>query len=422
MIGEFEKMRVTDTALADRCRQCGASDVTEVIDLGMSPLSNAFLSRDRLLEREPLYPLRAFLCRSCMLVQLPAVTTSAEIFTEYVYFSSYSTSWLEHARSYAHQQIARLGLGPGHKVVEIASNDGYLLQFFHQAGIPVLGVEPARNVAESARAKGIPTVSEFFGAALARRLVADGFRADLMIANNVLAHVPDLHDFIAGFAIALAPDGTASFEFPHLLRLVEETQFDTIYHEHFSYLTLHSVSALLQEHGLTVVDVEQLSTHGGSLRVWVRHAGSAGELSVRVRDLMQAERAGGLREEETYEAFRRRVFEIKSQLVHFLHDAAQRKQRVVGYGAAAKGNTLLNFCGIGSDLLPCVADRNPHKQGLFLPGTHIPVVAPEVIAELRPDYLLVLPWNIIDEVKEQFSYLGEWGGRFVTAVPELRIA
>jgi SAM-dependent methyltransferase len=387
----------------------------------MSPLSNAFLREDQLGRMEPFYPLRALVCERCLLVQLEEFETPEAIFAhDYAYFSSYSATWLRHAEAYADMAVERFGLGTGSRVVEVASNDGYLLRWFQARGVPVLGVEPAANVAEAARAAGIPTVTEFFGRETARRLRAEG-PADLIAANNVLAHVPDLNDFVAGFAALLAPDGVVTVEFPHLMWLLEDNQFDTIYHEHFSYFSFRTVREVFAAHGLSAWDVEELPTHGGSLRIFAVHAERAEPPTERAEELAAREEAAGLGELDTYLGFSERVHEAKRELLEFLIARKREGQVIVGYGAPAKGNTLLNFCGIGRDFLDYVVDASPHKQGLFLPGTHIPVRAPEAIRETEPDIVLILPWNIRDEIVEQMGYIREWGGRFVEPSPRVRL-
>lgn len=375
----------------------------------MLPLSNAYVHPDRLLEPETFYPLVAHVCGACFLVQIPAVETPEHIFSDYAYFSSYSDAWLAHARQYAAKMRERLALDAQSQVVEIASNDGYLLQYFE--GTQRLGIEPAANVAEAARAKGIETWSVFFGAATARRIEG---RADLLIANNVLAHVPDLNDFVEGLRIALAPRGTLTLEFPHLLRLIEGTQFDTMYHEHFSYFSLRTVEQVLRAHGLQVVDVEEIPAHGGSLRVYAQHeeegAGARAFIDER-----------GVDDLETYRRFAADVQARKRALLRFLIEAKENGKRVAGYGAPAKASTLLNYCGVRTDLLDYTVDRSPHKQGLFLPGVRLPIHAPEKIAETKPDYVLILPWNLREEVMEQLAHVREWGGRFVVAIPEVEV-
>src|SRR4051812_33593451 len=404
------------------CRLCGTPLTRTFVDLGMSPLCESYVAPEQLDAMEPFYPLHARTCERCLLVQLPELVAPEAIFTEYAYFSSYSDSWVEHARQYSDAMIARLGLGPEHFVVELASNDGYLLQHFVERGIRVLGVEPARNVARAAVERGIPSLTVFFGADAAREIVASTGHADLIPANNVLAHVPDINDFVAGIAILLAPDGVTTLEFPHVLRLIEANQFDTIYHEHYSYLSLHTVEQLFAAHGLRVVDVEELATHGGSLRVYARHAEDDGEaVGERVAALRALEREHGLDRIEGYDGFGPRVEALKRDLLEFLISARREGLRVAGYGAPGKGNTLLNYCGIRTDLLEYTVDRNPYKQGLHLPGTHIPIERPERLAETRPDFILVLPWNLRDEIAAQLSYAREWGARFVVPIPAVEV-
>jgi len=391
-------------------------------DLGNAPLSNAFLAADQLDRMEPFYPLQAYVCGSCFLVQLEEFETPQNIFHEYAYFSSYSESWLDHARRYAEMAIARFGLGPSSQVVEVASNDGYLLQYFKRAGIPVAGIEPAANIAKAAEERGIPTVVVFLGKQAASRIAGSGIRADLLVGNNVLAHVPDLNDFVAGLAILLKPEGVLTLEFPHLMRLMAESQFDTIYHEHFSYFSLISASRVLGRNGLEVFDVEEVPTHGGSLRVYAMHGASRAESrSPRVEELLALERAAGLDRVETYCEFNAQIKAAKRSLLRFLIDAHEQGKSVVGYGAPAKGNTLLNYCGVRTDLLEYTVDRNPYKQGRYLPGSHIPIFAPERIAETKPDYVLILPWNIRAEIVSQMGRIREWGGRFVVPIPRVEV-
>lgn len=403
-----------------RCRFCEAPLHSIFADLGVSPLSNAYLRPEQLDGMEPFFPLTTYVCDQCFLVQLPAVETPENIFSDYAYFSSFSETWLRHAEEYTLRMRERFGLGVSHRVVEIASNDGYLLQFFHAAGVPVLGVEPAANVAKAAQEKGIPTVVRFFGEETAKELASEGHTADLLLGNNVLAHVPDLNDFVAGMRVLLKPDGILTMEFPHLLRLMDENQFDTIYHEHFSYFSFVTVEQVFARHGLTLFDVEELPTHGGSLRIYGRHrANDALPVSERVGELREREKQRGLTRMETYGAFAEQVRETKRQLLEFLIAAKREGKRIVGYGAPAKGNTLLNYCGIRTDFLDYTVDRSPHKQGLFLPGTRIPIYAPEKIAETRPDYVLILPWNLRAEIMEQMSHIREWGGQFVVPIPRV---
>jgi SAM-dependent methyltransferase len=403
------------------CRLC-AADLTETfVDLGMSPLCESYVSADRLDGPETFYPLHVRICTECLLVQLPAYVPGEDIFSDYAYFSSYSDSWVAHAKRYARDMIDRLGLGPDSLVVEVASNDGYLLQHFHADGVPVVGVEPAANVAEAARAKGIRTEVRFLGAATGRE-VADRYgRADLVAGNNVYAHVPDLRDFTAGLAALVKPTGLVTLEFPHLLRLIEGRQYDTIYHEHYQYLSLLTATRALATADLVVVDVDELPTHGGSLRVHARPAGAAGEPSANVKAVLAAEEAAGLHTVAGHAGFAEAVFGIKRDLVSFLLAARAEGKTVVGYGAPGKGNTLLNHCGIRSDLVAYTVDRSPHKQGKFLPGTHIPIHHPDRIAADRPDYVLVLPWNLRTEITQQLSYLAEWNGRLVYPIPALEV-
>jgi len=404
------------------CRFCGRPLTRIFVDLGMSPLCESFLSAEQLDRMEPFYPLLVRVCDGCFLVQLAEYVRPAEIFTDYAYFSSYSTSWLDHAQRYVEAITARLALGRSSRVVEIASNDGYLLQYFVAKGIPALGVEPAANVARAAEEKGVPTWVGFFGAESAARLARERGRADLMIGNNVLAQVPDVNDFVEGYRVMLAPEGVATLEFPHLLRLMERNQFDTIYHEHFSYFSFFTAEAIFARHGLALFDVEELPTHGGSLRLYAAHRGSARAAapSARVEAMRRMERAAGLDRIETYAAFPEQVRRVKRDLLRFLIAARERGESVAGYGAPGKGNTLLNYCGIRADLLEYTVDRNPHKHGKFLPGTHIPIYAPERIRETRPRYVFILPWNLKDEIMEQLSYVREWGGRFLVPIPEVR--
>jgi SAM-dependent methyltransferase len=404
------------------CRFCGAPLSHVFVDLGASPLANSFLEPEDLGKPEPFYPLCVYVCAECFLVQLPEAEKPDAIFSEYAYFASYSESWLRHAQTYARATIERFGLGPGHRVIEVASNDGYLLRWFKERGIPVLGIEPAKNVAAAAEAAGIPTLVRFLGQEVARELVAGGTRADLLVGNNVLAHVPDLNDFVTGLKLLLAPAGVLTMEFPHLLRLMEEGQFDTIYHEHYSYFSFATVRKVFAAHGLTLFDVEELPTHGGSLRIYCRHDddGSKPE-GERVKDLLLREEAAKLGCLETYRSFAERVHRVKRDLLRFLIQAKDEGKSIAGYGAAAKGNTLLNYCGVRNDFLDYTVDRSPHKQGRYLPGSRIPIYAPDRLRETRPDYVLILPWNLKEEIMEQMADVRSWGGRFVVAVPEVRI-
>ena len=382
----------------------------------MSPLCESFLRAEELNRMEPFYPLHVRICEECLLVQLETYVPADEIFGgDYAYFSGYSDSWVEHARAYAEAMTKRLGLSRESLVVELASNDGYLLQHFVHAGVPALGIDPARNVAEAARGRGVETLVDFFGAELAERLADERGRADLVVANNVLAHVPDVNDFVAGIGLLLAPRGVATIEVPHLVRLIEELQFDTIYHEHYSYFSFHALVRLFEAHDLEVFDVEELPSHGGSLRVFVRH--SEGVPEPAVEKLLERERAGGYDGLDGYRGFGERVAETKWRLLELLIDLRQQGKRVAGYGAPGKGNTLLNYCGIRTDLLEYTVDRNPGKHGKFLPGTHIPIHPPERLAETRPDYVLILPWNLKREIAAQLAYVRDWGARLVVPIP-----
>jgi SAM-dependent methyltransferase len=413
--------RVSGTAALPVCRFCGELLECTFVDLGMSPLCESFLPAERLDEMEPFFPLHVRACLACGLVQLPAYVPPDVIFDDYAYFSSYSTSWVEHARLYVERAIERLNLSERSFVVELASNDGYLLQHFAGTPIRILGIEPAANVAEAARARGIPTLTEFFGVDLAKRVAAAEGQADLVIGNNVIAHVPDLNDFVAGVALLLAPTGTASFEFPHLLKLIEGLQYDTIYHEHFSYFSFETITRVLRAHGLEVYDVEGLRTHGGSLRVYAQHADGPHETTEAVARLLAHEDAEGLRSPDRYSRFAEDVKESKRALLELLFRLRRQGSQVVGYGAPGKANTLLNYCGIRTDLLDYTVDRNPYKHGRFTPGTHIPIHPPEMIAETRPDYVVVLPWNLFEEISEQLSYVREWGARLIVPIPIARV-
>jgi len=403
------------------CRSCAAPLRHTFVDLGTSPLANSFLTEGQLRDGELFLPLHAFVCERCFLVQLEEYETPAGIFSDYVYFSSVSESWVRHARTYVEGVIPRLGLGADSSVVEIASNDGYLLQWFVEAGVPVLGIEPAANVAVVAEEKSIPSLVEFFGSELATRLAAERERPDLIIGNNVLAHTPALNDFVEGLRILLAPGGTITMEFPHLLRLIQETQFDTIYHEHFSYLSLVSVERFFGEHGLRLYDVEELRSHGGSLRIYACHEDSSFEASEQLVELRAREDAAGLRELDTYTSFGTRVQVLKRELLEFLLQAKRDGMVVVGYGAAAKGVTMVNYCGVRSDLLAYVADLSEHKQGLYMPGSRIPVVPPAQVDATRPDYVLILAWNLKDEIMRQLAHVSDYGTRFVTPVPHVEV-
>jgi SAM-dependent methyltransferase len=404
------------------CRFCAKPLTLSFADLGMSPPSNAYLKPAQLGRVEKFYPLHAWVCESCLLVQLEEFETPEQIFSDYAYFSSYSESWLAHAREYTAMMIKRFGLGAKSRVVEIASNDGYLLQYFVAAGVQVLGVEPAANVAKVAEEKGVPTLVRFFGTETAKNMVAQGKQANVLLGNNVLAHVPDLNDFVAGMKVLLAPGGVITMEFPHLLRLMQENQFDTIYHEHFSYFSFLTVREVFAKHGITLFDVEELPTHGGSLRIFGRHAEDATRAVLpSVDGLLARERAAGLDKIDTYRAFEEQVKETKRRLLEFLIAAKRSGKTVVGYGAPAKGNTLLNYCGVRTDFIDYTVDLSPHKQGHFLPGVHIPIYEPERIRATRPDYVLILPWNLKDEVMKQMADVRSWGGKFVVPIPEVKV-
>jgi SAM-dependent methyltransferase len=403
------------------CRFCGTALTHTFVDLGMSPLCESFLSRDQLNQMEPFYPLHAYVCGQCFLVQVEEYVGPERIFNEYAYFSSYSDAWLAHARSYTDMIVARFGLDETSQVVELGSNDGYLLQYFLARGIPVLGVEPAANVAAVAAQKGVPTTTRLFGLDTAKELTGEGTRADLLVGNNVLAQVTDLNGFVAGMKEMLKPRGVITMEFPHLLRLIEENQFDTIYHEHFSYISFLTARRVLAAHELRVFDVDRLETHGGSLRVYACHAGDHHAETEKVRMLAAEEEAAGLHRLETYRGFAEGVRAAKRDLLGLLIEHKRKGDTVVGYGAPAKGNTLLNYCGIRTDFIDYTVDRNPYKQGRFLPGTHIPIRPVSAVRETRPDLLFVLPWNLRDEIIEQMAFVRDWGARFLVATPELHI-
>jgi SAM-dependent methyltransferase len=417
-----DSRHATDEGLQPRCRFCQGELSATFADLGMSPLCQTHIEPHQLNHMEPFYPLHAWVCGECFLVQLEEYVSPGQIFSEYAYFSSYSDSWVEHARRYCQEMQRRFGLSPASSVMEIASNDGYLLQHFRQAGIPCLGIEPAANVAKEAIEKGIPTLVRFFGAETASAIAVEHDRPDLLLGNNVLAHVPDINDFVAGMQVLLAPEGVITMEFPHLQRLMEHNQFDTIYHEHFSYLSLHTVRRIFRHHGLEVFDVEELPTHGGSLRIFARHEMDRGKLvTERVGRVLHQEEGAGLLRLETYALFEEKVKETKRALLQFLIDAKRAGKKVVGYGAPGKGNTLLNYCGIRRDFLDFTVDRSPHKQGRYTPGTHIPILDPSAIREARPDFILILPWNLKDEIMAQHRYVSDWGGRFVVPIPRVTL-
>jgi len=404
------------------CRICGAALRHTFVDLGVSPLCESYLDAGQLNSMEPFYPLCVYVCEECFLVQLQEYVAPDEIFSEYAYFSSYSDSWLRHAKDYVEMAAERFGLDAQSRVVEIASNDGYLLQYFVARGVPVLGIEPAANVAEAAERRRVPTEIRFFGEEAARDLAARGKRADLLIGNNVLAQVPDLRGFVRGLKILLEPQGVITLEFPHLLRLMSENQFDTIYHEHFSYFSLRTLGGFLASEGLAVFDVEELASHGGSLRVFVRHAEDASKsVGERVPRMLAKEDEAGLGNLKAYASFAEQVKGTKRALLEFLVSVKRDGKTVAGYGAPGKGNTLLNYCGIRTDFLDFTVDRNPYKQGKFTPGTRIPIFPPERLREAKPDYVLILPWNLEDEIIEQQSYIRDWGGQFIVPIPRVRV-
>lgn len=404
------------------CRFCDTELKHTFVDLGMSPPCESFLPANQLNQAEPFYPLHVYVCETCFLVQLEEYVTPENIFTEYAYFSSYSSSWLSHAKTYTEMAVERFKLNEKSLVVELASNDGYLLQYFVEQGVPVLGIEPAANVAKVANEKGVRTHVEFFGEEMAHGMVAKGQKADLLVGNNVLAQVPDLNGFVEGMKVILNPQGVITMEFPHLLRLIDEIQFDTIYHEHFSYFSFLTVEKIFNAHGLKIFDVEELSTHGGSLRIFACHdddtSKSLSDRTSRLRAVEEAARFGDL---ETYLSFVDKVESVKWRILDFLIEAKRQGKSVVGYGAPGKGNTLLNYCGIRTDFLDYTVDRNPYKHGKFLPGTHIPIADPEKIRETKPDYLFILPWNLKDEIIDQMSYIREWGGQFLVPIPDVKV-
>ncbi len=403
------------------CRFCSGENLVSFVDLGVSPPSNAFLRETDLPKMERFYPLHAFVCDRCLLVQLEEFESPEQIFNDYVYFSSYSTSWLAHCERYCNTAIKRLALSESSLVMELASNDGYLLQYFLKKRIPVIGIEPAANVAKVAIEAGIPTEVSFFGKAKAEEMVLRGKLADLIVANNVLAHVPDINDFVAGIEVALGKSGTVTFEFPHLFRLIESNQYDTIYHEHFSYLSLMTVQSILSAHELRVYDVEELSTHGGSIRVWACHRDAPYITTSAVSDILKMESGAGMDTIDGYRTFSASAEKSKWALLRFLIEARESDKRVAAYGAAAKGTTLLNYCGVRTDMVEFVCDRNPHKQGKYMPGCRVPVRDPKVIAESQPDYVLILPWNLRDEISGQLDYIRSWGGKFVVPIPTVEV-
>src|SRR5467141_42750 len=404
------------------CRFCKTKLQHTFVDLGMSPLCESYLSSTHLNQMEPFYPLHVYVCSNCFLVQLEAYVSPEHIFSDYAYFSSYSDSWLAHAKTYTSQMTDRFSLDGTSLVVEVASNDGYLLQYFVQKGIPVLGIEPAANVASEAVKKGVTTLVKFFGTETARELVAAGKQADLLLGNNVLSQVPDLNYFVAGMKILLKPSGVITMEFPHLQRLMEENQFDTIYHEHFSYFSFVTAEKIFAAHGITLFDVEELPTHGGSLRIYGRHEEDPSKpVEERVRELRTREEAAGTTRLERYSRFAEQVKETKRKLLEFLISAKRNGKKIAGYGAQGKGNTLLNYCAIRTDFLDYTVDRNPYKHGRFLPGTHVPIFPPDRIRETKPDFLLIIPWNLKDEIIKQNAFIREWGGKFVVPIPEIQV-
>jgi len=404
------------------CRFCNTELRHIFVDLGMSPPCESYLRIDQLNQMEPFYPLNVYVCANCFLVQLPEYVNPEEIFSDYAYFSSYSDTWLRHSETYTEMIIERLQLQERSHVIEVASNDGYLLQYFVARGVPVLGIEPAANVAEEALKRGVPTLVKFFGRQTARELAAEGKHADLLLGNNVLAQVSDLNDFVAGMKILLKPQGVITIEFPHLMRLMEENQLDTIYHEHFSYFSFITAEKIFAAHGLILFDVEELATHGGSLRIYARHAEDPSHLvSQRVTALRTREEAAGFTCLAHYFSFAEKAKETKRKLLEFLIHAKREGKSIAGYGAPGKGNTLLNYCGIRLDFLDYTVDRSPYKQGKFLPGTHIPIFHPDYIKQTCPDYVLILPWNVKEEIMEQMAFIREWGGQFVVPIPEVRV-
>lgn len=408
-------------ASACNCRLCGAQLRHTLVDLGMSPLCESFLRRDELDQMEPFYPLHVQVCEVCYLAQLNEYVTPEHIFREYAYYSSYSTSWVAHAKSYCEMITKRLDLGPGSLVIELASNDGYLLQHFPALNVAVLGIEPARNVAQVGIDKGIPTRVEFFGVEFAKKLAAEGKSADLILGNNVLAQVPDLNDFVGGMKVLLKPHGTVTLEFPHLQKLMDENQFDTIYHEHFSYFSALTIGNIAARHGLVFYDVEELPTHGGSLRAYLAHANSGKAPTNAVTTLIAREKRAGLDKMATYADFSDQVRRTKRSLLRFLIDAKDAGKTIVGYGAPGKGNTLLNYCGIGPDFLDFTVDRNPYKHGRFTPGMHIPIHPVDMLDQVKPDYVLIMPWNLKQEIVTQMRHIGEWGGKFIVPIPEVTV-
>jgi len=404
------------------CRFCGTPLEYKVVDLGMSPLANSYVKLDDIKKGELFFPLCVYICSDCLLVQVEEYKSSEEIFSEYLYFSSYSDTWLEHVKEYTELMVKRFGYNESSQIIEIASNDGHLLQFFHQKNIPVLGIEPAANVAKIAEEKGIPTEVMFFGVESASVLRKRGVQADLLLGNNVLAHVPDINDFVGGMELILKPDGVITMEFPHLVNLIGKNQYDTIYHEHFSYFSFTTVEKIFARHGIMLFDVEELPTHGGSLRIYGKHDyDTTKPISLRVFLMKQREASQGYTKIECYLSYGEKVKETKRKILEFLINAKNQGKSIAGYGAPAKATTLLNYCGIGTDFIDYTVDRNPYKQGRLLPGVHIPIYSPEKIMETRPDYIFVLPWNIKDEIIKQMSAIKEWGGKFIVPIPEVTI-
>jgi SAM-dependent methyltransferase len=419
---ELTMTEAPEQSSAARCRFCDTPLHFTFVDLGMSPLCQTVIREEQTNAMEPFYPLHAYVCDECYLVQLEEYVAPADIFTEYAYFSAYSDSWLAHASGYVDMISERLGLDEQSSVVELASNDGYLLQYFVKRGIPALGIEPAANVAKAAEERGVKTVVDFFGADLARKLVSQGKSANLILGNNVLAQVPDINSFVEGIKILLAPRGVVTIEFPHLLQLMDQNQFDTIYHEHFSYFSFATTARIFAAHCMTLFDVEELPTHGGSLRIYGRHADDESKpITARAKELLKREAAAGLGDLDAYRQFREQVEAIKRDLLEFLVEKRRAGKSIVGYGAPGKGNTLLNYCGIRTDFLEYTVDRNPYKQGTYLPGTHIPIHKPERIAETKPDYILILPWNLKDEIAAQLAYTAEWGAQLVVPIPRVQV-
>jgi 2-polyprenyl-3-methyl-5-hydroxy-6-metoxy-1,4-benzoquinol methylase len=406
----------------NQCRFCENPLRYTFARLGMSPLSNSYIPKEKLQQMEPFYPLNVYVCEQCFLVQLPEFESPGHIFSDYAYFSSFSETWLEHARDYVEQMTARFGFDSKNQIIEIGSNDGYLLQYFVEKGIPALGIEPAENVARAANDAGIPTLVKFFSQETAEELISQSKRADLIVANNVLAQVPALNDFVAGMKTLLKPQGIITIEFPHLLHLMDENQFDTIYHEHFSYFSFMTAEKILAKSRLKIFDVDELSTHGGSLRIYATHADNLAEsMGDQVDELRGKEHAAGLSQLTHYFAFNQKIEQTKRNLLEFLISVKNSGKSIAGYGAPAKGNTLLNYCSIRSDFLDYTVDRSPHKQDRFLPGTHIRIYHPDKIRETKPDYVLILPWNLKDEIMEQMKYIQEWGGKFIVPIPEVRV-